>query len=88
MKYIKLNDMIDIAKKHKASKALIKELQDYVDNTCIITWCIQDIMEYAEELGARCTRKQAIKILNLMEREHDANTGVCWDTIESYLSDI
>ena len=53
-----------------------------------ITWCIEDVFSRAEELEITCSPEEASNILEKMERYHDANYGICWETIDCYLRDL
>ena len=50
------------------------ELQD---DEIAIVWSISDVMEECKWL----TKEQAYDILRHLDKEHDANVGVNWDTI-------
>lgn len=51
----------------------------------IITWCVEDVSIRAEDNGVRCTKKMARKILDMMDKQHDCNYGVSWETIDYWL---
>jgi hypothetical protein len=44
-----------------------------------IVWCIEDVKEVRPDL----TDDQAWEVLQLVERSHDANFGVSWETLDS-----
>jgi hypothetical protein len=54
----------------------------------IISWCIEDVMDRAEEQGIPCTEEQAHNILASMDHHHDCNYGITWDTIDFWLSEL
>ena len=50
-----------------------------------IVWCIDDVYYTAEDMGYALTQEQARDVLSLMDRKHDAEFGVCWETIRSHI---
>jgi hypothetical protein len=56
--------------------------------TICIKWSSVDVLTRAEDLGIEITEEQADKILDDMERQHDANYGITWETIDSHLYDL
>ena len=71
----------------------IRQLQAYHqqgEHVCVITWSREDVIDYAKDLDPpiKVTIKEADKILDEMERRHDATIGITWNTIEAYLDDL
>ena len=52
-----------------------------------ITWCTEDVLHTAEEMDISLTEKEADEILLMVEKNHDANMGICWDTIRFHISE-
>lgn len=53
-----------------------------------IKWCVDDVLMQAENDDVQVTTSEARKILGKMEKYHDANNGITWDTISIYLQDL
>jgi hypothetical protein len=53
---------------------------------CFLEWGIDDVIGTAKEMKVKMTRKKAIDILDEMEKHHDAEYGVNWETIRDYIS--
>jgi|GEM_PF-1711055 uncharacterized protein YwlG (UPF0340 family) len=58
------------------------------EHLCVIVWSADDVIGRANELGEKCSKEEAYKILDAMERQHDATIGVTWDTIDAHLIDL
>jgi len=43
-----------------------------------IIWSIEDVQSIRQDL----TDEQAMEVLQLVEKRHDASIGISWDTIE------
>lgn len=65
----------------------------YIDtpDKIFIEWCIEDVISRAKDLKdfrknqVTPTDEQAREILQAMDRRHDCNLGITWDTIDDYL---
>lgn len=72
-------------------KTLIKHLQDYYeleDEICSIIWTKEDIVDRAKDQGNKVPSKERLsEIINLMDKNHDCNYGITWETIDYYLED-
>ena len=53
-----------------------------------ITWSTEDVLHQAKEKCVRLTEDEANEILLQMEREHDADIGISWTTIDVYIDDL
>jgi len=42
-----------------------------------ITWAVEDVLEIRPDL----TEDQAMEVLENVEQNHDAEVGICWDTL-------
>lgn len=49
-----------------------------------IVWSIDDVLEMRKDL----TEEQAMQVLQMVDKHHDASIGVCWETIESWAADL
>jgi hypothetical protein len=50
-------------------------------------WCIDDIIDKANELKKRCSKKDARIILTHIEQDFDAEFGITWQTLEQAVVD-
>jgi Ca2+-binding EF-hand superfamily protein len=53
--------------------------------TISIKWSTDDVLDTAESMDIELTEQEADKILDEMERCHDAELGINWLVIESYI---
>ena len=51
-------------------------------------WTIDDVLGRAKERGIAVTKEQAEGIVDRMDRRHNAELGINWDTIDAYLDDL
>lgn len=58
------------------------------EDSIAIIWNIYDVFSQAEDRGIECSNKEARGILQLMDRKHDANNGITWDTIDYHLDEL
>ena len=71
-------------------KELIKHLEGY-DPEAVIAydiWQVEDVLQQANDEGLVITKEQAEEVLEKMEHYKDANLGLTWDTISSYLGEL
>ena len=54
----------------------------------VAIWCEEDVVGRAKEKGMKITREQAQEILAKMEKNHDAELGITWTTIDCYLEEL
>jgi len=45
-----------------------------------IVWSTEDVQEVRPDLN----EDQAYEVLIMAKKEHDANYGICWDTLQSW----
>lgn len=50
----------------------------------MIVWSVEDVLEVRPDLAV----EQAIQVLRLVDKHHDASIGVNWETLESLASDL
>lgn len=48
-------------------------------------WMHDDIVVHSEGMGVALTDEDVIEIAEMIERYHDANVGINWDVIQSYI---
>lgn len=61
-------------------------VDDFTNGDAIaIIWCIDDVYYTAEEMGYALTVEQARDVLSLMDRKHDAEYGIGWETIRAHI---
>ncbi len=53
-----------------------------------ITWCTEDVLETAKEMGVKLTTEEADDVLLTVEHNHDACHGISWDNIEWAIQDL
>ena len=53
-----------------------------------ITWSTEDVLHQAKEKGVKLTEDEANEMLLQMERKHDADVGISWQTIDVYIDDL
>jgi hypothetical protein len=56
------------------------KIQDFIT----IKWHVEDVQEKRPDLS----NEQAIDVLNYIQRNHDANTGINWEVIEYAADDL
>jgi len=73
--------------KNYTDSQLLEELRSR--NICLSVWYPMDVMEYAlENLDRLITEEQAAQILKNIERHHDANLGITWDTLDAEITEF
>ena len=82
----KLDEIIESSKEEK----IINDLKDIrqllaTDEQLLISWHIDDIIHQAETLDIEISKTQAQNILSLLGGYHDADVGINWSVINSYL---
>lgn len=69
-------------------KDLIKHLSDcYAPDDVIAAsiWQVEDVIARAEDVGRTVSEDDAVEIIRLLDRNHDANVGISWEVIDAYL---
>ena len=54
------------------------------DYKITISWNVEDVLGLDDSL----TTDQCIEVLDLARDNHDANHGISWDTLSSYIDDV
>lgn len=61
-------------------------------NHITIIWYIDDIIDRDNDLcdegEDRITEDQARKVLEMMERHHDANEGITWNVVDHWIDRV
>lgn len=65
---------------------LINELRRR--GNAVVTWNIIDVFDRAENLEVEITEEQAKQVIINIDRLHDANYGITWDTIDYHIEEI
>ena len=53
-----------------------------------IIWSTEDVLHQAKQKDVQLTEDEANQILLQMERKHDADIGISWETIDVYIDDL
>lgn len=70
---------------------LIEHLQKtYLpDDECACPlWLEADVEAIAEELGVKLTRDEIRGVLDRLDKQHDAEVGISWQTIRCFVEDL
>ena len=62
-----------------------RSMDDYAIS---VSWNVADVKGTAEEKGMKITTSQAIQVLDNMKRNHDAELGITWTTIDCWLDEL
>lgn len=69
----------------KSHNALIEEFAQYKRES--VKWSVEDFEGTAEEKGYTITPEKAQEALERMISKHDAEYGICWETIRCYVEE-
>lgn len=64
----------------------IEALKSCWTDKIAISWEVDDVIEEAKTMGLKVSREQAINVLWDLLRQHDAEIGINWETIQTSLS--
>ena len=89
-----IKELITYIENNNASKCekeetrRLKEILSLLDtrDVIFIEWGVEDIEARVE--GTKITRAQAQDILEELDRRHDCNYGITWDTIDFHLGEL
>jgi hypothetical protein len=72
------------------AKDAINFLKDYDpdEEVCMVLWTVPDVEERAEEMEIEVTPELTASVLAFMERKHDAEIGISWDTVDWTIKEI
>jgi hypothetical protein len=62
-----------------------KALRKYGKDKIFETWAIEDVIRCAKDNDKKITKARAREILKKIDHEFDANIGINWDVINSYI---
>ncbi len=51
-------------------------------------WYVEDVLEVAENMEVKLTKKQAEKVLWFVSHTHNAEIGINWDVIENAINEV
>ena len=80
--------------------AWIKSLkEDFINGDAIaVIWTTEDVFTESENYGdtdyaqvpidTEISKEEAQKILEILDRKHDASIGISWDTISCHIDEI
>lgn len=75
-----------VVNKEKQTVAASLEKIMHYDTEINITWCVEDIdtviNDYKMIFSPPLTEQEKAKALNFVKTHHDANIGICWDTLK------
>jgi hypothetical protein len=55
----------------------------------MILWSIEDVYSCADDCGMdKPTKEEALEVIRLLEKHHDASCGISWETIQYTLSEV
>ena len=73
----------------------VKEVIDWLsrfyspdEHVAVDVWCVEDVLERAEERGIKISRKEAEEIIDEIHRKRDSTIGINWDVIDAYLDEV
>ena len=58
------------------------------EHVAVDIWCVEDVLERAEERGIKISRKGAEEIIDEVHRRRDSTIGINWDVIDSFLDEV
>lgn len=74
-------DTLKIKQLEKDKESLMKHYRKPKNKLEVsITWSVEDIRSQ----GWECTDKQGMEVLHTMVKEHDANHGINWATLDNW----
>ena len=59
-----------------------------VDKTIHIIWSIEDVQQRAEDNGVELTEDEQKEALALVEKYHDCNYGVTWESLDNAIHSV
>lgn len=60
--------------------------KDFINGRAIAAiWHVDDVLNRANETDADLTEEQALEILSRVDRKYDANIGINWDVLDTYI---
>ncbi len=62
---------------------LLKEIRSRNTEKAIIVWSSEDVLGVAEKMGEVLSEQEVRDVLSLIEKWHDAEYGITWETLRS-----
>ena len=78
-------DHIQVRVFDDSTQYLLPENRRDEDYSIAVSWCVADVKNAAKERGIAISTKQAIRVLDSLEQNHNAQLGINWATIDSCL---
>ena len=71
-------------------KTLMERLSQMDENTpiAVALWTPEDVEGHAEDNGETLTDAEVATILDRMNRHHDCEYGITWDTLNNEMIDV
>ena len=68
----------------------IKSLkEEFINGDAIaVIWTTEDVFTESENIDTEISEEEAQKILEILDRKHDASIGISWDTISCHIDEI
>lgn len=69
-------------------RELIKRLGETYnldDHVATIVWVAEDVVGKAKDMGHTLTTEEANEIIETIDRQSDAELGICWMTLEVHI---
>jgi len=58
------------------------------ERVAVDIWCVEDVLDRAEERGINISRREAEEIIDDIHKNTDATIGINWDVIDAYLDEV
>jgi hypothetical protein len=65
-------------------EAVKEALEEYWTNSIALVWTVSDVVDRAAGRGIAVTEEQALEILHVCHKRHDANQGINWVVIDCH----
>lgn len=70
-------------------EGILSQLKDYGSKKIAIIWSTEDVHATAANMeDTQLTEEEAEQVLDEVERHHDANIGVNWETLEYHIQNV
>lgn len=81
---------ISLQEYQKIKKMLIEgdEFHAGVTQSIDLNWCIDDVLQCADNQDYKITREEAGAVLDWLKYKHDASLGISWDTLSYAIREI
>jgi len=65
-------------------KSYLNDIEN--DKAIAIIWTIDDVFQQAQDSGVSLSIEEAKRVLNYLDRKHDATIGISWDVIDTVIN--